>query len=266
LICPFFLFPSPPLGNVILWLKYNKIYINLLPSPPLGAWQIDMNYYNNGMTVRSIVFSEGEFYHLYSRGVDKRLIFIDDFDKKRFVRLLFLCNGSRPVVYREVKNLLLKDIDMGQKLVAIGAYCLMPNHFHLLIKETTEGGIVKFMSKLLTAYSTYFNKRYERAGHLFSGEFKSSHLDRDEYLKYIFSYIHLNPIKLIQNDWKERGILNKNQAEKYLNDYKYSSYLDYTDFNRDEGLILNKEFFPNYFENIRDMEKEVKSWLSFQSE
>jgi len=94
------------------------------------------------MTVRKITFSIEEFYHLYSRGVDKRLIFLDDNDRKRFVRLLFLCNGIKPVMYRETQKLSLADVETGPKLVAIGAYCLMPNHFHLLIKEITEGGIV----------------------------------------------------------------------------------------------------------------------------
>ena len=169
------------------------------------------------MTVRKIAFSVEEFYHLYSRGVDKRPIFLDDSDKKRFVRLLFICNGIKPVMYRETSKLPFKNIDTGQKLVAIGAYCLMPNHFHLLIKEITEGGVVKFMSKLLTAYSTYFNKKHERIGALFGSEFKSSHLDSNEYLKYIFSYIHLNPLKTLSVNWRNE---NPNIPQKYFNNEK----------------------------------------------
>ena len=214
------------------------------------------------MTVRKIIFSVEEFYHLYSRGVDKRSIFLDDADRKRFVRLLFLCNGTKPVMYRETKKLSLKDIDAGQKLVAIGAYCLMPNHFHLLIKEITEGGIVKFMSKLLTAYSTYFNKKYERAGSLFSSEFKSTHLDVDKYLKYIFAYIHLNPLKILNANWKNEK-MDISQTELFLNAYKYSSYHDHISENREEYMILNKVVFPEYFKNVDNFKNNIYDWINF---
>ncbi|MDO8590057.1 MAG: transposase [bacterium] len=214
------------------------------------------------MTVRKIIFSVEEFYHLYSRGVDKRSIFPDDADRKRFVRLLLLCNGTKPVMYRETKKFSLKDVKTGQKLVAIGAYCLMPNHFHLLIKEITEGGIVKFMSKLLTAYSTYFNKKYERTGALFSSEFKSSHLDVDEYLKYIFAYIHLNPLKILNTNWKKEN-LDIPQAESFLNNYVYSSYLDYLSGNREERVILNTEVFPKYFNTIAEFKIDIRDWINF---
>lgn len=214
------------------------------------------------MTVRKIIFSVEEFYHLYSRGVDKRSLFLDDTDRKRFVRLLFICNGTKPVMYRETKKLSLKNIDTGQKLVAIGTYCLMPNHFHLLIKEITNGGIVKFMSKLLTAYSTYFNKKHERTGSLFSSEFKSTHLNTDEYLKYIFAYIHMNPLKIFDVNWKEEN-LNISQVESLLNNYVYSSYLDYLSENREEYIILNKEVFPKYFNTAEDFKRNIHDWINF---
>ena len=77
----------------------------------------------------------GEYYHVYNRGVEKRKIFLDEHDKERFVRLLYLANGHKPVVTRLVQGLPLKDIDVGGKRVAIGAYTLMPNHFHHGKKE-----------------------------------------------------------------------------------------------------------------------------------
>ena len=91
----------------------------------------------------------------------------------------------------------------------------MPNHFHILVKEKIENGISKFMGKLTTGYSMYFNKRYDRTGSLFQGVFKSVHADSDEYLKYLFAYIHLNPIKLINPEWKENGIKDKNRANAF---------------------------------------------------
>src|SRR5690606_36166474 len=98
------------------------------------------------------------------------------------------------------------DFDRGKTLVEIGAYCLMPNHFHILLKSKEDDGISKFMNKLGTSYSMYFNRRYERTGILFQGRYKAKHVESDEYLKYLFSYSHLNPIKIIDPSWKDRGL------------------------------------------------------------
>lgn len=217
------------------------------------------------MTTRKLTFSKDEYYHLYSRGVDKRAIFLNEDDKRRFMRLLYLCNSHDPVVYRFIKNKKLEEIPRTKPLVAIGAYCLMPNHFHLLIKETEEGGIVKFMSKLLTAYSSYFNKKYERTGSLFSSEFKSSHLDSDEYLRYMFAYIHLNPLKLFDPEWKHRKI-NTEKAQDFINGYIFSSHSDYLHIERDEKYILELSVFPDYFKDSRDFESQMYDWLNFNFE
>lgn len=217
---------------------------------------------------RKIKFSEGEYYHIYNRGVEKRNIFLDDYDYNRFVFLLFCSNDIKPFSYRDLKELKPRGLPSGKiknNLVNIGAFCLMPNHFHLLIKETVEGGISKFMLKLSTAYTMYFNKKYERSGALFQGTFKAEHVDFDEYLKYLFSYIHLNPIKLIQSDWKDRGIEDIIKAKKYLNDYKYSSFIDYIGVKREENNILNKEAFPEYFESREDFENNIFDWLDYNN-
>ena len=104
----------------------------------------------------------------------------------------------------------------------------------------------------------YFNKRYERTGRLFEGTFKSVHANNDEYLKYLFAYIHLNPIKLTNPMWKEEGIKDNNKAESFLNEYEFSSYLDYSsnmenNRKRLESKILNKEVFPEYFWNRKTL-------------
>lgn len=231
-------------------------------TPPTKA----LPWYNIVMSIREIVFSTGEFYHIYSRGVDRRIIFLDDGDRSRFIRLLFLCNGSIPVIYRNFKDKSLNEIEVEEKLVAVGAYCLMPNHFHVLIKEIKDGGLAKFMSKLLTAYSSYFNKKYERRGALFSSKFGASHLNTDEYLKYIFAYIHLNPLKIIDSEWRKK-IVESEWAKKYLVNYQFSSYLDYLGQKRvEESLILNRTEFPDYFEAARDFENYIYDWINFDPE
>ncbi len=136
-------------------------------------------------------------------------------------------------------------------LVSILGYCLMPNHFHLILYEHTEGGISKFMGKLLTAYSMYFNIKYERSGPLLTRPFRSEHINNESQYMYIFSYLHLNPLSIIQKGWKENGVKNKQEAEKFLQNYKYSSYLDFLENNRPESSILDFSLIPEY---IKDME------------
>ncbi len=217
---------------------------------------------------RQFSFSVGEYYHLYNRGIDKRDIFNDTSDYNRFLLLLYLCNSGDRVdicnLFKEGQSFYkILGIDRGDDIVSIGVYVLMPNHFHILVKEISEGGISKFMGKLLTGYSMYFNKKYHRNGSLFGARFKATHANLDEYLKYLFSYIHLNPIKLIDSNWKENGISNKGSAERYLANYKYSSYLDYLGTQRLENKLLNINHFPKYFNSSKDFNMFIQDWLSF---
>ena len=215
---------------------------------------------------RKFSFAEGEYYHIYNRGVEKREIFMSDDDRRRFQKLLYLANGTKPLVYKLVQRMPLDKVDVGDRLVAIGAYCLMPNHFHILAKEIIEGGISAFMEKLTTGYSKYFNKKHERVGTLFQDRFKAEHVDNDEYLKYLFAYIHLNPVKLVEPTWKETGIREKKKAEEYLGRYIYSSYSDYMGKDREEKLILSKNEFPEYFTQPREFPEYINDWLEYADE
>jgi len=122
-----------------------------------------------------------------------------------------------------------------------------------LIREKTEGGIVKFMRKLATSYSMYINTRYDRSGSLFEGNFKSRYVDDEPYMNYLFSYIHLNPVKKIFPEWKDSGVSDLVEAKKYLDGYKYSSYHDYFIGNREYSAILEKDSFPEDFNKINDL-------------
>ena len=212
---------------------------------------------------RKINFSVGEFYHIYNRGVEKRDIFLDANDRERFLRLLYAANGTSPLKFREIENKPYELIERGDCRLAVGAYCLMPNHFHILVKEIVESGISSFMEKMITAYSMYFNKRHTRVGPLFQGRFKAQHVGSDEYLKYLFSYIHLNPVKLIQPLWKEKGISNRRGAKQYLRTYRQSSYQDYIGMDRPEKVILTGVEFPEYFGSQHDFDSFVDDWLEY---
>lgn len=205
-----------------------------------------------------------EYFHIYNRGNSKQTIFKSNSDYLRFMSLLYLSNGTKSFKLRDLSNDRVFDVDMGNKQVAIGAYCLMPNHFHILLKPLVENGVSLFMKKLGTGYSMYFNKRYGRTGGLFEGRYKSQHADSDEYLKYLFSYIHLNPLKLIDQEWKVKGLDDIKGGEEYLNKYSFSSYKDYVGNLRKERNIINREGFPEYFPSKDSFIKEINDWMRFQ--
>ncbi|HEY4508206.1 MAG TPA: transposase [Candidatus Paceibacterota bacterium] len=217
---------------------------------------------------RNVTFAEGEFYHLYNRGTEKRIIFTCKADYERFMTLLFLCNGKIAVDLKIQGRTLyeVQYIDKGETIVDICAYCLMPNHFHLLLKEKTKNGISHFLQKLLTGYTMYFNKRYDRRGTLFEGRSKARHADGDQYLSYLFAYIHLNPVKLIDPRWKESGIANKKSAELFLKNYQWSSFTDYCGTERLEKLIINKTALPEYAETAGAFKRMVTDWLDYKKE
>lgn len=216
-----------------------------------------------GCVERKHIISEGEYYHLYNRGVEKRNISLTQEDRNRFKRLLYIANGTESFIYRDIEKKDLKNIDRGQPLVAIAAWVLMPNHFHILVKEITEGGTAMFMRKLCTGYSSYFNKRHERVGPLFQGRYKSQHVQEDTHLKYLFAYIHLNPLKLIDPDWKEKRSIHVGKAKKFISEYKHSSYPSYVDTNREENILLSKNEFPEYFSEQKDFDDFHADFISF---
>ena len=211
---------------------------------------------------RKIKFAPDEYYHIYNRGVEKRKTFLNKSDYMRFLELLHLCNRKESVVTRLIPE---KDrfVDRaGVHLVSIGAYALMPNHFHLLIRANDDNGITEFMRKVTTGYTMYFNKKYQRVGPLFQGVFKAEHVDSDEYLKYLYSYIHLNPAKIIDSEWRkhirEKG---DNKLLEFVRSYPYSSYDDYLNDKRPQKVVLSKGDFPDYFELKTDLRKSLTDWI-----
>ena len=225
------------------------------------------------MSLRKTVILDNEYYHIYNRGIEKREIFLDEEDYFRFIKLLYLCNSKKRINFRIdiiEKNIDAWDFDREDQIVSIGAWVLMPNHFHLYITgsrslasgKNNDINIITFLQKLSTAYAKYFNAKYNRTGSLFEGKFKSVHIENDNQAKYLFSYIHLNPIKLIQKNWKEEGIKDKNKALEFLDNYRWSSYCEYLEFNRKEKAILNRENFLDYFISKEVFKKEIFEWIS----
>lgn len=215
-----------------------------------------------------MTFAVGEYYHVYIRGNNRQKVFLDDRDSLRYLVLLYTSNttGAIHLSDHDTSDLgSLFKISRREPLVSIGAYCLMPNHIHLLVKEVREGGISLFMQKLSTAYSMYFNKKNSKTGSLFERPFKAKHIDEDTYFRYLFAYIHLNPVKINDPDgWQGKRILQPETAQQFLDYYRYSSYPFYTGRKRVEDVILDEGKFPEYFSTSSDFESFVNDWINFE--
>lgn len=192
----------------------------------------------------------GEWYHTYNRGVDKRIVFLDERDYEKFLTLMYLSTSSPAISIHasDIKNKKLSDIlsnasiKLGKPIVEFGSYCLMPNHMHIAIKSLQDNGISLFMQRLFTGYTMYFNKKYNRTGALFAGTFKSKHVNDDRYFKYLVSYIHLNPAELFDIKWK-KGKANITNVEKRLIAYRYSSLPDFMKIKRPENKLIKSSIF-----------------------
>ena len=174
-----------------------------------------------------------EIYHTLNRGVDKRSIFMDDRDRFRFVHDLFEFNDLAPANH---SRYYFNPAAVGQRqisrpprklLVSILAFCLMPNHYHLLLQPLVENGVPLFMKKLNGGYVQYFNKKHERTGTLFERKYKSVLVNNHAHFIHLPYYIHLNVLDLITPEWRQKRIENLDSAMNFLNDYRWSSHLDY---------------------------------------
>lgn len=212
-----------------------------------------------------------EFYHLLNRGVDKRHIFLDDKDRLRFVHNLFEFNDTT-LANRNMRRFSSKMLDIGcptfegskkksrKLLVKIHAFCLMPNHYHILVSPLVEDGIPKFMKKLNMGYAKYFNEKYERTGALFQGKYKSVPIVSDAHFLYIPYYIHFNPLDMKMYEWREQKIKNIKKAELYLEKYQWSSHLDYIGI-KNFPSVTQREVLLDFFKEEGGYKKSIKNML-----
>lgn len=221
------------------------------------------------------VFVNGEFYHIYNRGVDKRKIFMDNLDYLRFIHDLFEFNDKNIVmnVLRRIPNTKIEGYRIPfnevkqprELLVDILCYCLMPNHYHIFLRQRIDGGISKFLQKIGIGYTNYFNLKYERSGVLFQGKFKAVPIESDIQFTHISRYIHLNPVELVESRWKDNGIKDWKKVKGFLESYRWSSYIDYVG-NKNFPSLINKRFLSNYFDNEKEYKKFIKEWALKDSE
>lgn len=200
--------------------------------------------HNIAMAYRPIPFAPGEWFHCYTRSVDGSRLFEDQQIRERFLELLYLANqqSNTPEIAR------MRSADSHTRifttarslpLVRIGAYCLMPNHYHLLIQSIDDGGVSKFMQRVGTGITHFYNQKHRRIGNIFIKPFRGKHVDEDRYFRKVTQYIHLNPLELLEPDWKQGRIRNSKASLQDLLKYPHSSLYDYAGTIRPQRAILD---------------------------
>jgi|SRR3989338_4990495 len=195
-----------------------------------------------------------ELHHVLNRGVDKRSIFLDNQDRARFVHNLFEFNDKKQAqnTSRHVNDLRSRSSISTSRLVQLHGWCVMGNHYHLLLSEIPEGGLTTFIRKLNIGYAKYFNEKYKRSGTLFQGRTKKVLVNRNAHFLHILHYIHLNPLDFLAGakHWREGHIDSRKKALAHLTQYRWSSYLDYCG-EKNFPSILTKDIFADVFPNYK---------------
>lgn len=195
---------------------------------------------------RKIVFSDGQYYHVYNRGVEKRPVFTNKSESLRAIGSInFYRFGNLSMRYSKYLSLekqkryeFLESLNKIPQQVKILAFCLMENHFHFLLKQLEEGGIVKFMAKFQNSYTKFFNTKHRRVGPLFQGVFKGVHIEDDEQLIHVSRYIHLNPVMSFYIKAEE------------LTNYRWSSYQNYLGIT--ETQMVDPSEIMSFFKDQRE--------------
>lgn len=217
-----------------------------------------------------------EIVHVLDRGVDKRKIFLDDQDYFRFIHDLFEFNDEDSVntafhsfkrKYGEYYDVRRRNIKVERKerkrrkmLVDILVFCLMPNHYHLLLTPRVQNGIALFIKKLNGGYAKYFNIKYERKGVLFESRYKRVIIKDEAHFIHLPYYIHLNALDLIALEWRERRLSNFKKAMKFLNTYRWSSHLDYAG-EKNFPSVTQRDFLLEFFEGTKQYKRGITDWL-----
>lgn len=195
---------------------------------------------------------ETDFLHILNRGVDKRTVFEDSQDYARFVQGMYVFNStnapplnisrSNANVRHPMSNINdSKKNETRQPLVHIHTWCLMPNHYHLLLTPLSENGLSLFMKRLNMGYSKYFNEKYDRSGALWQGKYKKVHIQNDAHFLYVPHYIHANPLDMSYPEWRNQGIKNTKTMWETLLKYKWSSLRDYMGIKNFPSVIYTND-------------------------
>ncbi len=198
---------------------------------------------------------------------------MDDEDRARFIHDLFEFNDQQPVLnvgYHLTRHrqqsieipFQYVGIDRTPRklLVELLCFCLMPNHFHLMVRQITDGGITQFMRKLGVGYTNYFNEKYKRVGPLFQGTYKFTVIKSSAHFIHLPHYIHLNPLDLTMPSWREKELKDYKRALSFLEKYRWSSHLDYIGI-KNFPSVTQREFLLEFFDGSVGYKNDIKKWL-----
>ncbi len=209
--------------------------------------------------MRKVIFANEEVYHIYNRGVEKRMIIEDVTDAERFLQSMVEFNTLNPIgsIYEKKSHeksfgkVVIKDEEKEEPLVEVIAYCINPNHFHFILRQVSDKGVEKFMQRFGTGYTMYFNKKYTRSGSLFQGTFKAIHIETNEYLLHLSAYVNLNfrvhryeDDILTRSSWNEYiGKTKREYCEKNIVLGQFRSQEEYKDFSESSliGILERKQ-------------------------
>lgn len=195
--------------------------------------------------MRTIPMVSDCFYHVYNRGVDKRHIFLSDADRRRYLRGCILFNDQMVIPRKPELVIDGSHPHRAQEpLVSIVAYALMDNHVHFVLKQVAEDGVAKFMQRLGTGYTKYFNRKYERTGSLFESTYKAVLIEDETQFLHATRYVHLNPLDLYEPGGNEQDVIMH---------YRWSSFPHYIGKASDpiiDDVELKSRFSPEEYQNF----------------
>lgn len=203
---------------------------------------------------------QGDIFHILNRGVGKGDVFTETNDYLRFVCGLYKFNNKDFALQLETKSCF-DDPPKQNKIVDILGWCLMPNHYHLLVMENVDGGAVEFTKRIGNGYTKYFNIKNKRSGYLFQNAAKIIQVTDDSHFLYLPFYIDANPIKLIEPAWKEKGIKDKTRVENFLESYRWSSHKDHIGISNFPEITNNKLFYEVFDTNAKQYKKDFLEWI-----
>ena len=223
----------------------------------------------------------GELYHICYRAVGDSVVFKDENDYYRGIFSCYEFNNDNPVdiwlrrkqrkreksLLKELGGRTLQDLQImptRNMFVEIMAFCFMPNHIHLILRQIKDSGISNFVQKI-GGYTTYFNEKYDRKGHLFN-RFKAIHIKTDKQLRNAFIYVHCNPLSLVEPGWKKNGIKDRSRAVNFLEkEYRWSSFFDFIG-KKNFPSVTERNFLFDFMGGEIGCREAVENWIEYKKE
>lgn len=235
--------------------------------------------------MRKEKFVPEEYYHIYNRTISNYLVFNNEANAKRLLQAFLFANSTKSSEAFEclrnnnsakptsdvgsgsgLLNKALEILKQGEKLVDLLCYAIMPDHYHLLLKERKEDGIITFVHRCNISISKYINIKSNRKGPLFESRFKSKHVNSNDYLVHLSAYIHLNPLDVISGkEWREHKLTNWGDVRKQLLDFPWSSLKSFLGKDTSDNfnpIVSGQEMITGQFKNNQEYESRLKNWAT----